>query len=164
MCKPIAKIILLIIFLVTMINGGTPTEDLICSVAGQGVMGLDFSDKGNNEQIALFIINCNDTPGGFEITFKFTNGCAFKNGSRSIPMTNLVLDKVSGILGTKLTAPENIDILHNLSGSEYTWNPGDSMTTATENYIIEMKASWDDPSRYIWGFYYETIKATITAK
>jgi hypothetical protein len=127
----------------------------------QGVVGLDFTQSGTNEQIALFIINSNSTT-GFDVTFKFTNYCKFKCGIREIPMTSLLLDKVSGTLGAGLTEPVNIDVLNNLSGDEYVWNLGATQTTETVNYIVELKASWANPIRMITGFYFETITATIT--
>jgi hypothetical protein len=156
----------LIVFLSMKTNAASPPDPLISSIQCQGVLGLDFSSSGNNQQIGLFIINCNDTPGGFAVTFQFTNACQFKSGAGAIPWTDLVLNKVGGTLGSGLTDPVNLDIFHSrtVGGTEYLWDPGPGQKSETVNYIVELKATWDNPARYLAGFYFETIEATITAR
>ncbi|MBN2035833.1 MAG: hypothetical protein JW768_03745 [Chitinispirillaceae bacterium] len=141
----------------------SPPDPPINSIQSQGIVGLDFSRSANDERIAIMIINNNHVT-GFDVFFKFTNGCSFKSGAvQEIPMTALVLDEVSGTLGTGLTAPNDIDILHNLSGGdEYTWDPGAAQTTETINYIVELRANWDNPAGKLAGFYSETITIVIT--
>jgi hypothetical protein len=141
----------------------SPPDDPINTIQSQGIVGLDFSRNGNNEQIALFIIN-NNCVTGFDVFFKFANGCAFRYGAtQEIPMTSLVLDRVSGTLGAGLVEPVDVDILHNLSGGdEYTWNPGATQTTPTTNYIVELRASWDNSAGKLAGFYSEAITIIIT--
>ena len=147
---------LLLTFFTTQLNAG--------SAQGQGVVGLDFSSGGNNQQIAIFVISVSDTPASYKVVFTFANGCKFKSGARAsaIPMTGLVWDYISGSLGTGLTAPGSDDILHNLNtgGISYDWRPQGTQSTET-NYIMELRASWNAPAGIIAGFYYETITATV---
>jgi hypothetical protein len=134
---------------------------------GQGVVGLDFSGSGNDEQIMIFVINVNDTPGSFKVRFEFTNACQFKCGTRIIAMTGLVWNHISGSLGTGLTEPVDNDILHHRidGGTAYEWEPqGTGQKSETSNYILELKATWDNPKGILSGFYYETIKATVIPK
>jgi len=135
----------------------------MCNIQSQGVVGLNFASAGNNSQIALFIINSTDTTAGFTVTFEFTNGGKFKSGVNEIPMTSLSLHKVSGTLGAGLTEPvPPLDILHNLSGNQYTWTPGALQTTNTVNFIVELKASWSNPAGKLAGFYFEIITVTMS--
>lgn len=160
---PLMLCCLIVSLTATRTGALSPPDDPINIIQSQGIVNLDFSRSGNDEQIALLIINNNHVT-GFDVFFKFTNGCAFKSGAtQSIPMTSLVLDKVSGTLGAGLTEPVDLDILHNLSGGdEYTWNPGATQTTATVNYIVELRASWENPQGKLAGFYSEVITIVIT--
>jgi hypothetical protein len=151
----------LIIICALNLDALSPPDPQINDIQGMPVSGLNFSDAGNNVQIALFVINCNTTA-GFDVTFKFANKGVFKSGTKEIPMTSLVLDKVSGTLGAGLTEPVDVDILNNLTGNQYVWNPGAAQTTATENYIVELRASWDIPAGKLAGFYFESIEADIS--
>lgn len=154
---------IIILCLLQQVPALSPPEDPINTINCQGIVGLDFSRGGSNEQIALIIINNNLTV-GFDLFFKFANRCSFKcTDAQQIPMTSLVLDRVSGTLGDGLLEPVDVDILHNLSGGdEYTWNPGAEQTTATVNYIVELKASWANPLGKLAGFYSEVITIVIT--
>ena len=138
------------------------------TIQGQGVMGLDFSTSGNNVQIGLFVINVNDTPAGFDVKFEFANSCQFKCGTtRAIPMTDLVWNHISGGLGSGLSEPLDNDIFHNRQpgGTVYYWTPtGSGQKSETLNYIMELKATWDQPAGILAGFYYETLIATIEMK
>ncbi|NLD94641.1 MAG: hypothetical protein GX639_18450 [Fibrobacter sp.] len=140
-----------------------PDETLITTVQPQGVIGLNFSEPGNSEQIAYFIINSNDSS-GFILKLELANRGNFKNGTSLIPMTSLVLNKSSGVIGTGLSEPNNLDVLAAVSsGGEFSWTPGSTATTVTSNYMVELKASWADPSGKLAGFYFETVKVTISA-
>ncbi len=139
----------------------SPPDALVNVIQCQAMVGFDFSGSGNKEQIALFIINCNATQ-GFDVSFKFANRGKFKCGTREVPMTVLVLNKVSGTLGTGLTEPIDLDILHNLTGDEYVWNPGATQTTETVNYIVDLRASWAASTGKLAGFYSEVITAVIS--
>jgi len=147
----------------------SPPAPPIRAAQGQGTVGLDFSSSGNNQQIALFIITCNDTPGAFEVKFEFTNACQFKcdRHGGAIPMTDLIWNHISGNLGTGLTEPADNDAFHHRTagGTVYEWIPqGIGQKTETVNYILELKATWSTPIRMLYGFYYETINATVIAQ
>jgi hypothetical protein len=139
----------------------SPPDALLNNLQAMSVTSLNFAQAGNGEQVALFIVNSNAAT-GFSVTFRFANGGAFTSGSNQIPMTSLVLDEVSGTLGEGLEAPVDLDVLHNLSGNEYVWEPAGVPTTETVNYIVELRASWADPAGKLAGLYFETITATIS--
>mgnify|MGYP007061388446 CR=1 FL=1 len=140
----------------------SPPDDLINNIQCQGVFGLNFTQAGSREQIAYFVINSNSAT-GFDVTFKFANFAKFINGNNEIPMTALVLNKVSGTLGEGLTEPNEIDVLDKLNGGdEYIWNPGTEPSSETVNFIIDLNADWDDPLGKMAGFYFETITVTIS--
>src|SRR3989339_192579 len=149
--------------LVVVINPGalSPPDPLVNTMQCQGVVGFDFSGSSSNEQIALFIINSNAV-NGVDVSFRFANRCKFTCGTREIPMTAVILDKVSGVLGTGLAEPIDLDVLHNLSGDEFIWDPGAAQTTETVNYIVELRASWANPAGKLAGFYSEAITAVIS--
>lgn len=138
-----------------------PEDPLLNTVQAQGMIGLNFSQPGNGEQIAYFIINSNSST-GFILTISLTNHGNFKRGASLIPMTSLVLNKLSGNIGTGLTEPNNLDVLAVVNGGgEYDWNPGNAAETVTFNYMVELKADWADPSMKLAGFYSEIITVTI---
>lgn len=139
-----------------------PGAPLVNTVQAQGIIGLNFSGPGNLEQIAYIVINSNDSS-GFILELKLTNRGNFISGASSIPMTELVLNSSSGTLGAGLSEPHDIDILTDVNNGEYIWNPGNPPTTVTSNYMVELKASWADPSGKLAGFYLETITVTISA-
>jgi len=133
---------------------------LVNNLQGTSTFNLNFSQASANQQIALFLINSND-PSGFSVTFTFANKGAFAAGSRNFSMASIVLDRVSGTLGSGLTEP--VDELITLdAGGAWTWSPGNSPTTETVNYIIEIKVTWPDPSPGLAGLYLESINAVIT--
>ncbi len=140
----------------------SPPDPLINTIQGQGLIGLNFGQPGTGEQIAYFIVNSNSAT-GFEVKISLTNRGKFIAGTSEIPMTSLVLDKVSGTLGAGLTEPVNLDVLAVVSGGgEFSWNPGNSPTTETVNYIVELKADWADPHGKLAGLYLENITFTIS--
>jgi hypothetical protein len=160
----IYKLLILLVFIIsTSFSQTIPPEDpLINIVQSQGVIGLNLSQPGSGEQIAYFLINSNSST-GFIIKISLSNRGNFRNGVNSIPMTSLVLNKSSGIIGTGLTEPNNLDVLAVVSsGGEYSWNPGNTPVTATTNYMVELKADWEDPVGKLAGFYFETITVTIS--
>jgi hypothetical protein len=152
-----------LIFISISHSGTIPPEDPpLNTVQPQGLIGINFSQPGNGEQIAYFVINSNSST-GFILKIKLANHGNFKSGTSLIPMTSLVLNKLSGTIGTGLSEPNNLDVLAVVSsGGEFIWNPGNSPETATFNYMVELKADWADPSMKLAGFYSETITATIT--
>ncbi len=78
-------------------------------------------------------------------------------------MTELLLDHVTGTIGTGLTKPVDIDMLTVMAGSDsFFWDPGSVASTETTNYIFEVKGSWDDPSNELAGFYTEYIQVVMT--
>jgi hypothetical protein len=156
-------LIFILLFSIISVSQTIPPGDpLVNTVQSQGVIGLDFTGPGNDEKIAYFIINSNSST-GFVLKLQLTNRGAFRNGASLIPMTSLVLNKSSGVLGTGLTDPVNLDVLAVVSsGGEFSWNPGNAPSIATSNYIVELKADWANPSAKLAGFYFETITVTIT--
>lgn len=147
---------------VSDVSALSPPDQLINSIQCQGVFGLNFTQAANREQIAYFVINSNSAT-GFEVTFKFANFAKFVNGNNEIPMTALVLNKVSGTLGSGLIEPNEIDVLSELNGGdEYVWDPGSEPTDETVNFLLDLKADWDDSSGKMAGFYFETITVTIS--
>ncbi len=139
-----------------------PGAPLVNTVQSQGMIGLNFNGPGNSEQIAYFIINSNSST-GFILKLELANRGNFKNGTSLIPMTSLVLNKSSGVIGTGLSEPNNLDVLAAVSsGGEFSWNPGNTATTITSNYMLELKADWSDPSGKLAGFYSETITVTFS--
>jgi hypothetical protein len=160
----IVRLLIFIVFIISVAGSQTipPEDPLMNSVMCQGVIGLDFSQPGNGEQIGYFIINSNSST-GFIIKIRLANNGNFTNGVSSIPMTSLVLNRSSGVIGTGLTEPVNLDVLAVVSsGGEFSWNPGNEPLTVTSNYMVELKADWADPSGKLAGFYFETITVTIS--
>jgi hypothetical protein len=139
---------------------GDPTP--INSVQCISITSLNFSASGVRQQIGLFLINSN-TSNGFHITFSFENLGNFKAGTRSIAITALVLNKISGTFGSA-TDPANEVITLDGSG-DWIWRP--FFTTPpiaeTENYLVEIDASWTAPVGGIAGFYMEKINAVIVS-
>ena len=160
----IHKLLISLIFIYSVLFSQTiPSGDpLVNMVQPQGVIGLNFSQAGNGEQIAFFVINSNSST-GFILKIKLANNGNYKKGNSAIPMTALVLNKLSGTIGAGLTDPNNLDVLAVVSsGGEFSWNPGNAPTTATSNYMVELKADWNEPSGVLAGFYSETITVTIS--
>lgn len=147
---------------VSYVFGLSPPDELINNIQCQGVFGLNFTQTGNREQIAYFVINSNSAS-GFTVKFKFANSAKFVSGSSEIPITSLALNKVSGTLGKGLTEPKELNVLDELNGGDdYIWNPGTEPTSETVNFLIDLKADWDDPLGKIAGFYFESITVTIS--
>lgn len=159
---PIPEFLVFLCFAVSYVCALSPPDDLVNNIQCQGVFGLNFTQAGNSEQIAYFVVNSNSA-NGFAVKLKFANNAKFVSGSNEIPITSLVLSKVSGTLGEGLTEPNEIDVLDKLNGGdEYIWNPGTEPSSETVNFLIDLKADWDDPSGKIAGFYFETITVTIS--
>lgn len=162
------KINTLLLFFTIMIyvtisySGQIPPEDPpLNTVQAQGMIGLNFSQSGNGEQIAYFIINSNSST-GFILKISLNNRGNFKSGASIIPMTSLVLDELSGNIGTGLIGPSNLDVLAVVnSGDEFIWNPGNFAEAVTFNYMVELKADWAEASMKLAGFYSEIITVTI---
>jgi hypothetical protein len=156
---------LLVFIFVTQLGAQCPPFPEIKLAQGQGVVGLDFSSSGNNQQIAIFVISVNDTPGTFKVRFEFANSYQFKcaTSTNTIPMTDLVWKYISGSLGTGLTEPADKDMLHHLNpdGISYDWQPQGTGQKTVTNYILELRASWNNPVRILTGFYSEIITATV---
>lgn len=133
---------------------------VVNTLQSQGIFGLSFNSRTVGGQLALFLINSNATQ-AFDLTFAFANKGNFKNGSHTIPMTNIKLNRLSGTIGSGLTAPANLDVTLDTDG-EWTWNPGATQTTETENLLLELKCDWPDAYNYMAGFYSESITATIS--
>ncbi|MDB5106374.1 MAG: hypothetical protein JWP91_4063 [Fibrobacteres bacterium] len=126
-------------------------------------LGLNFGSPGIRQQIALFVVNSNDST-GFHVTFTFTNKGFFKVGARQFAMSNIVLSSVSGTLGAGLAAPADMALSVNPGTGVATWNPTSvPPTSATDNYLIAIYADWADQSARLAGFYQETITATIVS-
>lgn len=139
--------------------GDLPT---INTAQGNSVISLNFSAAGTHQQIAIFLINSND-PLGFHLTFTFQNKGVFKSGSRSITPTSLVLNQLSGTLGTNLVPPIDLAITPDGAGV-WTWSPGPVLPgTETDSYLVEIAATWPEPAGAIAGFYQEKITCVMTS-
>lgn len=141
-------------------QGNVGDFPVVNTLQSQGVFGLDFSSRTVGGQLALFLINSNH-PNGFDVTFTFANKGKFKSGAHSIPMTNICLNRLSGAIGTGLTAPVNQAVTLDSDGM-WVWDPGASQSTETVNLLVELKCDWPDTWNYMAGFYSETITATIS--
>lgn len=133
---------------------------LINQLQGTSVFNLNFTQPGANQQVAVFLVNSND-PDGFSVTFTFSNLGRFGAGNNSFAMTTFVLNGIDGTLGAGLAAPVNQSFTLDGGGS-WTWSPGNSPTTETVNYLVEIKVGWADQSSSLAGLYRETINAVIT--
>jgi hypothetical protein len=133
---------------------------LVNQLQGTSVFNLNFTQPGAGQQVAVFLVNSND-PDGFSVTFTFSNLGRFGSGGNSFAMSTFVLNGIDGTLGAGLTAPANQSFTLDGSGS-WTWSPGNSPTTETVNYLIEIKVNWTDQSSSLAGLYRETINAVIT--
>ncbi len=123
-------------------------------------LSLNFSSPGVHQQVALFVVNSNDAA-GFHLTFTFANKGNFKVGTRQFPLLNVVLNAVSGTLGTGLASPANDPLVINPGTGIATWSSTGVPTSATDSYLIEIDADWADQSTGIAGFYLENITASI---
>jgi hypothetical protein len=153
------------IFVVSLVfvfeaRGNVGDFPVVNTLQSQGVFGLNFSSRTVGGQLALFLINSNH-PNGFDVTFTFANKGKFMSGTHSIPMTNICLNRLSGTIGTGLTAPVNQAVTLDPDGI-WVWDPGASQSTETVNLLLEMKCDWPDTWNYMAGFYSETITATIS--
>ncbi len=139
--------------------GDTP---LINTYQGTSNINLNFTSSGTHQQIALFLISSND-PAGFHVTFTFQNKGFFKVGSRQFAMTSIVLNKVSGTLGTGLTEPANMPITLDGAGA-WTWHPTPpAPTTETDGYLVEIAVDWANPATGLAGFYQERITCSVAS-
>jgi hypothetical protein len=149
---------------------------LVNNMVGIGVITLDFSSDGNDVDVAKFIINNNSN--SFDITWTFTNGAEFqKTALEAIPMTTLTIEPgvqpAGSVLGTgvEVLDPAVVwngvlqtagNILAQAQIGDVVWNPT-NQTTATSNYLIQMKASWTNSSTLLAGLYTEQITFGIVA-
>ncbi len=143
-----------------VVQGNVGDFPVVNTLQSQGVFGLDFSSKTVGGQLALFLIN-NNHPNGFDLTFTFANKGRFKSGANYIPMTNICLNRLSGTIGTGLTAPVNQAVTLDSDGAWF-WDPGATQSTETVNLLLELKCDWPDTWNYMAGFYSESITATIS--
>lgn len=150
------------------VGGNIP---LINSIIGIGVLSLDFGSAGSAVTVATFIVN-NNAP-EYSVNWVFTNLGVFTSADGGkIDMNEIFLTSVNntGDLGT------GADPI--LNGTDYesgtkvdpaaahTWVAATNespQTTATKNYMIEMRASWDESTDALAGLYTETITYTIEA-
>jgi hypothetical protein len=130
--------------------------------SAMGNVALNFGSAGVHQQLALFIVNSNDSA-GFHVDFTFANKGYFKVGTRQFAMSNVVVSEVSGTLGTGLTAPVNYPLTIDAGTGVATWTPPGTPTAATENYIVAIYVDWSDQSSKMAGFYLENITATIVS-
>jgi hypothetical protein len=125
-------------------------------------VNLNFGAPGVRQQVQLFLVNSND-PAGFHINFTFANKGKFLCGTREVPMTSVVLDVVSGTLGTGLAVPHDFSLVIDAGTGVATWSPTGTPTSATVNYLVAIYASWTDHSSSLAGFYQESIVPVIVS-
>lgn len=147
---------------------GDTTPAMNTIEGGTNFFNLNFGGPAANQQIAYFVINSDDV-NGFKVTFTFSNLGKFRNavGSLEFNPSSLVLNGVTGTWGTGMDAPVNETIVLDGSGS-WTWRPalapdGGPPSVETDQYVIEIKASWPDQSSGIAGLYMFSIDAVISS-
>lgn len=156
--------------LVFMVFAGFPGLGLAVAALGDlpltntvqttSVINLNFTAAGTHQQVALILVNSND-PAGFHVTFTFQNRGNFTVGARSFPMSNIVLNGLSGTLGGGLAPPANMPVTLDGAGT-WSWSPG-VPTTETDAYLLEIAVDWANPSGGLAGFYQERISCTIAS-
>jgi len=143
-----------------LVGGNVP---LINNVTGIGVLTLDVSSAATNPvNIATFIVNNNSTT--FDVSWVLTNGGHFANGTRNIPMATIALVGGAGTLGAGNDAVTEAVIATAAFGTPTAaahWNT--TQTSATENYVVLMNATWLAATRPLAGLYTEQVVFTITA-
>jgi hypothetical protein len=139
--------------------GDTP---LINTAQTTSNINLNFTAAGTHQQIALILIHSND-PAGFHVVFTFQNKGFFTVGTRQFAMTSIVLNKVSGTIGSGLTDPVDMPIVLDGAGT-WTWSPSPPLpTTETDGYLLEIAVNWANPASGLAGFYQERITCTIVS-
>lgn len=144
-----------------IVGGNIP---LINSIAGIGVLTLDLSNEGTDVNIATFIVN-NNAP-GFTVQWSLVNGGYFRGTSGDIQITGCELAGGTGTLGTGAAAvtTATLDLTGAVAGVAEDFGPWTvTQTTATENYVVLMNATWASSTAALAGLYTETIEYTITA-
>jgi hypothetical protein len=129
--------------------------------AATGNLSINFGMPGVHQQIAIFLVNSND-PAGFHIDFTFANKGFFKTGTRQFAMTSVRVAKYGGTLGTGLDPAEATLTVDGTTGVA-TWFPSGTPSSATDNCVIAIYASWADHSSGMAGFYLESITASIVS-
>ncbi|NLD94642.1 MAG: hypothetical protein GX639_18455 [Fibrobacter sp.] len=146
-----------------IVGGNVP---LINSITGLGVLTLDLSSAGNAVNIAKFIVNCNAPT--MDVTWALTNEGEFlKEGAAAttgVEFTAVleaggVAEGLGDPLGGGDLTPNATAV--NVDGANTTWNY--NQTSATENFVISMNATWTEPAGLLAGLYTETITFTIAA-
>ena len=151
------------------VGGNIP---LINSIIGIGVLSLDFGSAGSAVTVATFIVN-NNAP-EYSVNWDFTNSGVFTSADGgTIDMNEIFLTSVNSPVGALGTGADPIlDGTDYASGTQvdptttHTWDAATNaspQTTATKNYMIEMRASWDESTDALAGLYTETITYTIEA-
>lgn len=147
------------------IGGQVP---LIAEVMGMGFTSLDLSVDAANAVIGRLIVSCNAP--SFDLNFTAENGLAagadpqfeqIGGGAGVIVTTVFTATPPSGgaqgTLGTGGVAPA-VDLVAN--DSDEAWSV--TQTTATDDYVIDLTASWSADATNLAGFYKETIIVTIS--
>ncbi len=112
----------------------------IHSVACTARRDLDFSRDGKEERIATCVIN-NNLP-WFQETFRFAGDGAGFFQQPGIRITSLTFNGLGGELGQGVPAPSGQNILPEAQTQAFVW-PGVEQHSATLNYVVEFRASWN---------------------
>ncbi|MDD5675052.1 MAG: hypothetical protein PHC61_12860 [Chitinivibrionales bacterium] len=157
---------------------------LINNIVGVGVITLDFSSNGVDQDIATFIVNNNST--SFTCTWTFSNTGNFVNANGvAIPMTTIKMGRQGTDLGDThmgsgtetLAATDTIfNTSTNSTATELAINGSGTFSTdgiyttglltqtdATVNVPLEMTASWTSGATVLAGLYMESITFGIIA-
>ncbi len=150
------------------VGGNVP---LINSIIGIGVLSLDFGSAGSAVTVATFVVN-NNAP-EYSVNWEFANGGKFMSGANEIAMKDIFLTSANntGDLGTGADPIlAGTDVAGGTAIADATnpfaWDAATNLapqTTATKNYMIEMRTSWDESTDALAGLYTETITYTIEA-
>jgi hypothetical protein len=173
---------------VTIMAGPSMAAHLLCggsvplinNIVGVGVITLDFSSNGVDQDIATYIVNNNST--SFTITWTFANNGKFVNANAvAIPMTTIKMGRGTDLgdthmgTGTDLTAaaaqtvfdPATKGTINELSLLPLVANAyGTTLLTqsdATVDVPLEMTASWTSGATVLAGLYMESITFGIVA-
>ena len=118
--------------------GGTirPVSSMQCT----GSSDLDFSHAGN--QVLLATCTINNNLASYQALFRFEWRDSFSGtDGTDLPFTSVTLQETGGLLGQGITPLNGVEILSQIKGNSYTWNP-EEQKTSTINYTVEIRASW----------------------
>lgn len=135
-------------------------DENLSFVSGSGNVNINVLDPVNEQSLASFLIQ-NNNQEGFYIKLTFENKGKFKNGASEVGINSLVLRPRSGVLGDGLIDPGG-DIVVTLDvNGEFTYDFGNTQTTQTINYQLDLIGICTSNSNSIHGFFKEKINFEV---